>query len=237
MASTTAKSSADANRKFVLRLDGVYYCEALQRREAALKLEPEYIRWEKIIKSGQRKIAKRESKYKNPMDAYDEVEHLVTKLGRDWEDFLSVAKAFIQNAASVHIMCSACLEAHINMRAEERLSGKLFNEFDKLSAGGKWLFYPKIVGAGSFDPGKEPFQSLQKLLSKRNVLMHYKTRINYRRYGFEVPDFVDELAIRSKDLQTSISTVTRIVTRLAKMESRKPPNWLGEYWIEVFDFG
>jgi hypothetical protein len=198
-------------------------------------LEGEYDRCEKEITDTQNEIEIREAKYEDPFEAYDEVEHLTIKLDRDWQDFEPIAQSYIRNAASVHILCFACLEAHINMRAEKVLRGKSFGEFDRLPTTGKWLFYPKIVSVGDFQPGAEPFQGFQVLATRRNALVHYKTRVNYFRYGYEVPDFVDELGLRISGLRQSLGAVKGMVTRLAKMEKREMPSWIAGGKWDIFD--
>ena len=109
---------------------------SLIRVIADQNLESQYDRWADEIRDVQKEIAAREAKYADPLDAYDEVEHLITKLDRDWQDLQPIARSYIRSAASVHILCFACLEAHINMRAEERLQGRLFGEFDRLPTTG-----------------------------------------------------------------------------------------------------
>ena len=236
MVSTAKGKSHDGekSRRYTLNLDGAYYSEALDRFGAVKKLEPAYDRWVSEIEKKQHEISAREAKYADPADAYDEVESLCIQLNGDWDSLQPIALSYIQNAASVHILCFACLEAHINVRAEEKLQGKAFNEFDKLTTTGKWLFFPKIVGAGEFEAGLQPFQSLQRLATRRNSLVHYKTRVDYRQYGFEVPNFVDELELRVPGLQNSLDAVKGMVVRLAEMEKRGLPGWLtNEYW-DVF---
>jgi hypothetical protein len=124
---------------------------SLIRVIADQNLESQYDRW-----ADEKEIAAREAKYADPLDAYDEVEHLITKLDRDWQDLQPIARSYIRSAASVHILCFACLEAHINIRAEERLQGRSFGEFDRLPTTGKWFFYPRTISVGEFEPGAEP---------------------------------------------------------------------------------
>jgi hypothetical protein len=230
-----ASEPDDRGRKYVLRLDGAYYKEAARQCAAASKTGPEYDKWVAKIQAANEEITRREAKYENRADAYDEIESLVIKLDRDWEEFEHDAQSFIQCGASVHILCVASLEAHINMRAEESLPKKKFTEFDKLSTVGKWLFYPQIASVGAFDPGSEPFQGFQQLIIRRNRLVHYKTQTDYRRYGYEVPSFVDELGIRVPDLRKSLKAVAGMVAKLAKMERREVPGWISGEWWGIFE--
>jgi hypothetical protein len=141
----------------------------------------------------------------------------------------------IQNAASVHILCVACLEAHINMRAEATLQSKSFDEFDKLSVSGKWLFYPRLIGAGSYDPGQLPFQGLQALTVRRNALVHYKVLTSHLRYGYAVPDFVERMGMRTREIEDSLKAVSGMVASLAKMERRRRPGWITDEWWGIFE--
>jgi hypothetical protein len=228
---------ADRSMTVVLALDGVYYLEARHRTQSAQALGNEYNRWAKEINETNTRIELVEARCADPTDAYDEIEADVIKTDRDWECFRPVALALAQNAAAAQILCAACLEAHINMRAEAALPTKDFDEFDKLAVTGKWLLYPKIVHVGSFDPGTEPFQSFQSLVRRRNSLVHYKARTERRKHPYEVPDFVQSLGLDGATCLSSLAIVERMVTDLAEMEHRAAPAWLAARWDGIFDFG
>jgi hypothetical protein len=123
------------------------------------------------------------------------------------------------------------------MRAGATLQGRSFDEFDKLSVSGKWLFYPRLIGVGSYDPGQQPFQGFQVLIGRRNALVHYKVRTNRLRYGFAVPDFVEQMGLRTREMEESLKTVSSMVASLATMERRELPGWIAnDEWWDIFEF-
>lgn len=67
----------------------------------------------------------------------------------------------------------AC-EAYINQYGAERLGDNDFSSFDKLPVEDKWIVIPRVVTGKSFDKGKEPFQTLKKLIEFRNGWVHHK---------------------------------------------------------------
>ncbi len=110
-----------------------------------------YAETEKRLKKIDDEIAKIERRYKRREEAYDETESLCIQSAELWSEYQEAAARLIRGAATVHTLCANCLEAHINIVAQERLSGAKFAEFDKLSLYGKWLFYPQIMQIGAFN--------------------------------------------------------------------------------------
>lgn len=108
-------------------------------------------------------------------------------------------------------------------------------EFDKLSITGKWLFLPKIIGSASFDPGREPFQSFRALARTRNSLVHYKAK-RERWKGYEVPGFLDQLALTKGDAEKSVHTAEAMIIRLATLLGEGTPDWTkhSDKWVNVF---
>lgn len=116
----------------------------------------------------------------------------------------------LQQLALVHILSAISLEAHINIRAETLLEGRLWSAFERLNVDAKWLFLPRIMGLTGFDPGAEPFQGLDKLVSARNRLVHYKPyREEYE--GFDNPEgFAQKLDLSVDSAERSLVTVQRM---------------------------
>jgi hypothetical protein len=107
----------------------------------------------------------------------EDVDDFSLELHNHWQPVQLAATELIRTVATAHMLCAASLEAHINIRAENLLGGKDYEEFDKLSIAGKWLFYPILKGVtGRFDPGAQPFQKFQILIKRRNDLVHYKEK-------------------------------------------------------------
>jgi hypothetical protein len=230
------KDLASEEVVYLLALDGAYYHEAKLACARVAEIQPGYDRWVTEITGAHEEIIQTEAKYENRLDAYDEVEHLVTKLDRDWENFVPVARDLASAAASVIIMCATCLEAHINIHAQSTLSTREFLEFDSLSLTGKWLLYPKIAGKGKFDAGSEPIQSIHRLATARNRLVHYKMRKEKRQFGYEIPGFLNELQLDAKFSREAVETVELAVQRLAAIEGRSSPEWFSDPWWSIIDF-
>lgn len=220
-----------------LSLDVVYFASAKHFLETLDSVEKAYLFYRNEIGEGIRKLEKIESRYAGAeLDAgYDESEPHCIKLDRDFQSLEAEAYPFIRTVATIHFLCLACLEAHINIKAERLLTGYSFDEFDKLSIAGKWLFYPKLIGTSLFDPGAEPFQSFRKLTKTRNALVHYKEK-SERWKGYEVPEFMDSLGITKRDAKRSLQTAKEMIGGLSKIEGAEPPEWVADNarWVDVF---
>lgn len=127
--------------------------------------------------------------------------------------------------AHVHIFCAAALEAHVNTVAERHLSRAHFEAFDKLALTGKWLFLPSVLGKQLLDPGTEPVQSVKRLSSVRNNLLHYKPVHEEWHLG-KLPQFILDLRLTMEEGKRSLDGVRTAVARLAGMVSRPEPRWL-----------
>jgi len=219
-----------------LSLDAVYFCSAKHFLEALPPFQDAYARYRSEIEKGIRELQEIEVKYADDESGtgYDEMEPYCTKLDRDFQSFQFEAYPYIRTVATVHLLSVACLEAHINIKAERSLTRYHFAEFDKLSLTGKWLFYPKLMGAKPFDPGREPFQSLRRLVGIRNVLVHYKERREGWR-GYEVPRFIDSLGLTKTDADHSLGTAERMIRELSALQREPTPRWLAGGWVPVFE--
>lgn len=80
---------------------------------------------------------------------------------------------YLQDLATVHILCAASAEAHINIRGKDLLEGRIWDTFERLSLDGKWLVLPRLIGLSGFMAGAEPFQSFDRLIKWRNNLVHF----------------------------------------------------------------
>ena len=78
----------------------------------------------------------------------------------------------IAERIEVVINAAACLEAFINAVGQETVPH--WKLYDKLNVEGKWQLC--LTNAGSpelYDPGREPFQTLGKIIHFRNTWLHY----------------------------------------------------------------
>jgi len=159
--------------------------------------------------------------------AYDDLEPIYIQM-ESAEYSLGAAHApLLQALAATHIFCAASLEAHINLRSEEYLKGSYHEQFQKLSLEGKWLFLPQVLGRQGFDPGGEPYQSLEAMIGYRNRLIHYKPRREvWKSPG--VPAFLSKLGLTVDAAERSLTSTPRIIAALAEKLGAKVPYWIQE---------
>jgi hypothetical protein len=132
--------------------------------------------------------------------------------------------------AIVHLLCANCLEATINAIGKDLLNGSMFEEFDKLSLTGKWLFLPKIQELEGFDPGEEPFQSFNRMVRFRNSLTHYRPK-KESGPAFAVPTFLGSLGLTVQDAERSVKVTREMVGDIHKQLNRKMDyGWDAERW-------
>jgi hypothetical protein len=147
--------------------------------------------------------------------------------------FESVGFAYapvLENIAIIHLLCANCLEATINAIGEDLLSGSMFEEFDKLSLTGKWLFLPKIQKLKGFDPGTEPFQSFSRMVRFRNLLTHYRPK-KERGPAFAVPKFLASLGLTVDDAERSLKVTRKMVGEIHKQLKREMDHgWDADRW-------
>ncbi len=131
----------------------------------------------------------------------------------------------LQNLATVHILCAASAEAHINIQAQALMHGRDWAAFERLPVDVKWLFLPKLLGLPGFDPGKQPLQGFDELLHNRNRLVHFRT--HKEPWGSPgVPTFLTSLGLTLESAERSREAVTGMITELARQLKQDPPHWL-----------
>ena len=125
---------------------------------------------------------------------YEQIEGLAIQIENAEYRLGETHGPFLQSLATAHILCTASLEAHINVRAQDRLEGRLRDAFERLALDAKWLFLPRVLGLDGFDPGAEPFQSFDHLVRTRNKLVHYRVhREPWRSPG--IPEFLAQIGL------------------------------------------
>ena len=73
------------------------------------------------------------------------------------------------------VFSAMAVEALINVYGMTRIGKTHYkNWYDSLPTPLKWQFVPKQAVGASLDPRCEPFQGLEKLVQKRNELVHHK---------------------------------------------------------------
>lgn len=160
-----------------------------------------------------------------PRGSYDAFESLAISAESVEYQATEAHGPLLQQLALVQILSAISLEAHINIRGETLLKGRLWSAFERLNVDSKWLFLPNILGLPGFEPGAEPFQGFDRLISARNRLVHYKPH-KEKYEGFDDPEgFAKKLGLSFESGERSLQTVQGMVTELAKQLGEDAPWW------------
>jgi hypothetical protein len=213
---TTGAASRDWEEVSTLKVDLMYFTAARRCLAAAEEAWPAA-----------------ENAVKEHQELWDKSEEILARHGGDFEkagrEIERVSQRLIdqgfvvgqsyrpvlENVAMTHLLCSAALEAHVNKRAKQKFSGRFFDDFDKLSLTGKWLFLPQILGHKTFDPGAEQFQSLERIVKWRNGLSHYKERQETWLLEKPVPGYLESLGLTIPAGEQSVKATLNLVEALA----------------------
>lgn len=133
---------------------------------------------------------------------------------------------FLQNLTAVHVFAAAALEAHVNNRAQELLTGRTLDLFDRLSLDTKWLFLPRLIGLTGFDPGTQPYQGFDRLIRLRNKLVHYRVQREPWTDSDVPPQFLKELGLSIEAAEGSVAAVRGMAKELARQLREREPWWL-----------
>ena len=134
-----------------------------------------------------------------------------------------------QERASSITMGAACLEAYLNTIGNEDFKD-LWEDYERVDYLKKWkLYFTQLGKKDRFELGKEPFQLLSQLKTKRDYLMHYKPHF-CKMKPFEGHRILTETEIQLnrefvRDLPDKIGALVREVASIAG----KPT----PYWVEV----
>lgn len=212
-------SNVDIN----LDLPGIYFAEAWSQYKNGLKL------YKKLTKS----IRKHDNLAKLFNDLGKKNPKKADKMGTDviWSlrELEILYEPVVKHFALSTILLVGTAEAYINEVAEVLLSSRMYNEFDKLSLLGKWIFLPKICKIKvKWDVGSEPIQSLSKLISIRNRLMHFKGR-RKKLDIFLTPRFIEEMDLVPDTIKRSFETVQESI----KQFNLAWKGGFGPYWLYV----
>jgi len=213
-----------------LNIDGMYFQEARRLRELAVGKDKERIETSIPPSTTEDNFLKIMNDPSRGIDSIseEEVDTFSLEMHDNWQPFQLAAAALYSPVAATHMLCAACLEAHINIRAEELLNETDFAEFDRLSVTAKWQSYPMRKGVMGFDSGRRPFQNFQRLIRRRNALMHYKdSKAKVKMNNpYNVPAFIQQLGLTTEAADESLATVRAMIAALAKMEESDVPAWI-----------
>jgi hypothetical protein len=221
--------------KTTLLVDALYYAAANDSLHAARdavpgidaakeKVEEKQGEWDALETSNLDDVAKGNRQERVAI----ELESLEWDLGAAYSPLL-------RRVAAVQLFSAACLEAHINRQAKERLGGnRALDHFDQLSLEGKWFLFPGLLKIEPFDPGCEPFQGFTKLIKYRNALSHFKGKSEeWKAPG--VPTFLSELGLSLDAASKSVETVYELIELLSTRFGEDKPHWLDDYDVNHFD--
>jgi hypothetical protein len=157
--------------------------------------------------------------------AYDRFESLAISAENYEYEVTEAHGPLLQHLALVHILSAISLEAHINIRAETLLESRFLSAFERLNVDAKWLFLPRVLGLRGFEPGAEPFQGFERLVSARNRLVHYKPhKETYR--GLDNPEgFARKLDLSLESAERSLAVLQGMVTEFADQLGEDSPWW------------
>ena len=222
--------------KVDLCLEGVYYHSAREQlKSAKIHYEPLKQIIDTIFDIDE-KIKRIKAKYENKLDAYDETESFCIQLDSFYSEMTDKYLPVIRDIAFVHILNAFCLEAYVNKIALNRLNPKSsFDDFDRLSLEGKWVFLPRLVkGPRTFDKGTIIFQGFKNIIKWRNNLVHFKGK-NEQWRDYLPPQFFDDLGLKIEYAQQSCVTTKNMIKKLCEYCSITIPKWLDVNFWGVFE--
>lgn len=158
-------------------------------------------------------------------DMGDEIDVPTRAIGSAAEQAKEALGLILQGLVAAHVFGVMTLEAHINRRAGELLSGSLLRNFARLSLEGKWLLLPRLACKETFDSGTMPFQGFKKLVSVRNELVHSSPGTEDRFFPLESGPLAGAGAALGRT-KLAIQTVRAMATELASMLGDSPPAWV-----------
>lgn len=222
--------------KVDLVLESVYFHSAHKHLDSA---QEDYKPLSEVINTMfdiDKKIKAIEDKYGNIYDSYDEVEPFAIQLDSLYSELQHKYLPVIINIALVHILNALCLEAFINKIAIDNIEPKSsFDEFDRLSLEGKYLFFPKLIGKrDTFEKDKEPFQGFKNIIKWRNNLVHFKGKSEMWR-SYMPPQFFDDFGLRLECAKKSCGSVEGMIKAICGYCNFSLPEWINGKYCYPFE--
>ena len=121
----------------------------------------------------------------------------------------------------VVVFCATSLEAYINDYAIDHVSKNYFSKYlDRLDLLSKWIVIPRITTREQLNTGSKPIQDLSWLITLRNGLVHYKTKIK------EIEQLQTSDFLWADDAKRAINTVRNLVLELKRIDKKVETGWL-----------
>lgn len=214
----------------VLAVDAMYFHAAKEALKRAVVATKTIDKAELRVARHQARIDRVNQQYEeDELDdsaLYSKIEPLAIQMESIEYDVGAAYGPFLQHLATVHVFAAAALEAHVNIRAQELLAGRVFDLFDRLSLDAKWLFLPRLRGLAGFDPGAQPFQGFDRLIRIRNKLVHYRVQREPWRGSAVPPQFLADLGLSLEAGEGSLTTLREMAKELARQLGDREPWWL-----------
>lgn len=128
----------------------------------------------------------------------------------------------------ITVFSALCLESLINDYGIIKTSSSYFkNYLDKLDTVSKWVIIPKVIMGKSISTDGDAFQLLKDLYSKRNRLVHPKSKI----FDNKDDKIIEEFAGATKAVKVGILAIREATKELYKIdESFKYLKFYKPFW-------
>ena len=145
-------------------------------------------------------------------------------LTEDELDFLVTNRAAEERTAVVTVIfCALALEAFINDYGISSFSRSFFDHYlDRLDAVSKWVIYPHLISGKPIRTGGQAFESLRRLFSLRNKLVHFKSTQK------RACDLDESDRVSIEHASGAIQTVRMAVDELKKLDGQVKTRWVTE---------
>lgn len=151
-------------------------------------------------------------------------EELISNLKTDREIVNKLDEIYQERAISI-ILATACLEAFLNGLGFEHLP-KIWKKIERLSLETKWQLFSTLKGKKNlFDAGREPYQSLGKLVNYRNSLIHFKPQYNEIRKEREKTISYTEFKLPRKFVYDLPKIIKELIRELCEAMNLPIPPW------------
>lgn len=139
-----------------------------------------------------------------------------------------------QSLTQACVFAAMTAEAFINFYPRWRSQpGSFVDAVDKLPLESKWLVTPALVNGGRrLEPGEQPMQGLDFLVTTRNKLVHSRPKAAVRIEQGEIEtsqSIIDDYyGISFKVAERCVTAVRLLVTALRSIDTRVTTDWLDE---------
>lgn len=164
---------------------------------------------------------------KNRLETGEFSYNFKTSMFRKLRELELLYEPVVRHFSTAKILAVNSAEAYINEVAGCELKGKQFEEFDKLSLVGKWLFIPSLIKIRKkFSQDKNPLQGFAALIKQRNKLVHFKgSRVTLN--NPELPKFLESFNLTPSSCRANITSVKEMIKEISlSWTGSNGPEWL-----------